>query len=1697
MRQAIRNGWKTTLYTLILLGPSFLHAGTWTNSTTSEDLNDPNNWSPAVVPTVCDFDNTATPPFAPTHSNGGIRPVTDFNINSGTYTYTVSAGSTLNFNMGGNGVANNTVLLQTFNVSGNSFIKFNGASPCSADFTSSGLVRYNLNNGAIQFNNTSDGGSNTGGAQVNLANTSNLTLNGVAQIVHLGSLADTDATNNIQLNSNTLRVGSNNTTTTVSSPIDDNAMGGSLVKNGAAKLTLTGTNTYSGGTTIVAGTLQGNTNSLPSAGGIVDDASLVFDQNTPGTYSGNISGMGSLNKIGTDILTLSGNNTYLGTTSIQSGTISIGASTNIGTGTISFTGASGALSTLEFTAPLGLPNAIAIDNNFTALMQPDTGTVTLSGPITGMGTLAVAAGGTLALTNVGNTYSGGTEINQGVLTISSPLNIGDVTGGPISFTPGTTSSTSSTLRITATSTYGTNFSIGIDSGFTGIINTNNLVTATFNGDVTDINPSGSLTKLGLGTLVLTSNTLTYSGTTIISNGTLEFDGDTSGLTGNILDNASLVFNQTSNSSVSGDISGSGTLTQDGSAKLTLTGTNSYMGTTTVNSGTLQGNTNSLPSNIVDNGNVIFNQTTSGTYTKNLSGGGQFTKIGAGLLTLSGLNNTFTGTTVITNGTLAIGSATNIGTGQITFNGAPSSTLEFTGAVTLANAIGINAGSTAIVQVDGAGNTSSLNGNISGAAGTLVLGGGGTLVLGGANTIGTIDISQGTLSISSPTNVSGAAINFTPTTYSSTTSSLLISATANIPNTIQIDSGFTANMNVPTGATGTLSGSVTDISPSGNLTKTGGGVLILSNNTLTYSGTTTINSGTLQFNGNTSGLLGNIVDNSSLVFQQSANSSYSGNISGSGSLSKNSTNTLIFSGVNTYSGTTNINNGVLQAGSTTAFSPNSPFNVNALGTLNLNDFSNTLLSLSSSGSVTLGSLSSTTLTVGSGNFSGVISGAGGLTKQGIGTLTLSNVNTYTGLTNIAGGILALSGAGAISPTGQVEMQPGATFDISAVAPPTSTVTIGDLFGGDATSTIDLGSHMLAVGQNSAMVFVFGGVMQGAGGLIKQNSDTLVLTGPNSYTGGTTITGGTLRGNTTSIPGNVNVGFGTTLNFDQTINGTYASQLSGSGTVLKTGGGVLNYTGNSPLFTGTTSITQGKFALNGFLGGNAIVSNTGIISGTGTLGGNLTINAAGTIAPGNSIGTLTVNGNYIQNGGTTYSVQIDGLGHSSLINVVGTATLNGGQVVATSIDGSFLINYKYTIVTSSGGVMGTFAGVTATNISGNPALITPMLSYDPNHAYLSFQTTAANAGNTPNEIAVGQQIDLIQNPTPSQLQILNALINLSPEAARLALSQMSGEQHTADLQISELINRQFIRRLYDPIRSIITTSPCDCPDSFWPFSDFCFNDLDLHCETWLAGSGGHTKVRGNGNAHGFKSTGYEITLGIQKTWYQAWTFGLAGSYEVDDVRYNIGGSGKMRTWLGGIYGLYRPAGYYVLTDLAYGYSQDTLRRHIQIGTLSFDARSKPKMSQLTFYAEAGIDWQWNCFLIQPFIGLEVDSYTRHRLSESGAGDLNLFIGKKDRNNTQSRLGTHLTYDALPGEFDLSIDLAWQHRFATSKNALIEHFATFGTNFTVEGVPLGKDGFEWDITLSKDFCSNWNVFAEVYGEVWSRTSNHNLLGGIRASW
>jgi autotransporter-associated beta strand protein len=286
--------------------------------------------------------------------------------------------------------------------------------------------------------------------------------------------------------------------------------------------------------------------------------------------------------------------------------------------------------------------------------------------------------------------------------------------------------------------------------------------------------SGSiLTKTGSGTLILSGST-TVTGLTIISEGTLQVgnSGTTGSLAGNIINNGTLVFKRSNLHDITGVISGTGTVIQNGGSNARFSGENTFTGPLTVISGNVAvgngGSGGSLATqSIVNGGNLIFNRTTEYSYGGVISGTGTVFKVNNNTLTLSGAN-TYGGHTQIEGGTLVFGSIQNLGTGQgyLKLN---ASTLKWAAGSSADISLRADGVTPRTVKIDAAGGTFDTNGNDvalsspigDGLTGALMKAGAGTLTLASAPTYkGDTIVAAGTLAVNQSSFEDGSDISIT-------------------------------------------------------------------------------------------------------------------------------------------------------------------------------------------------------------------------------------------------------------------------------------------------------------------------------------------------------------------------------------------------------------------------------------------------------------------------------------------------------------------------------------------------------------------------------------------------------------------------------------------------------------------------------------------------------------------------------------------------------------------------------------------------------------------------------------------------------------------------------------------------------------------------------------------------------------------------
>ncbi len=959
-----------------------------------------------------------------------------------------------------------------------------------------------------------------------------------------------------------------------------------------------------------------------------------------------------------------------------------------------------------------------------------------------------------------------------------------------------------------------------------------------------------------------------------------------------------------------------------------------------------------------------------------------------------------------------------------------------------------------------------------------------------------------------------------------------------------------------------------IGGAGGLKKTGSGTLSLTGAN-TYSGGTAIEGGVLL--GSSSSIRGNVAVSSGAVvdFKETSDITNANVISGAGRLKKSGNGTLTMTGANTYSGGTAIEGGVLlgssssirgnvavSSGAVVDFKETSDItNANVIsgagrlkksgsGTLSLTGANTYSGGTAIEGGVLLGSSSSIrgNVAVSSGAVvdfketsditnANVISGAGRLQKSGSGTLSLTGANTYSGGTAIEGGILSGSSS---SIRGNVAVSSGAVVNFKETS--------------DTTNA---------------------NVISGGGRLQKSGSGTLTLTGANTYSGGTAIKAGTLIANTTSILGDIDIGSGATMRFNQDVDGNYSGGISGSGSLEKFGAGSLSLIG-AYTFTGETKVLGGQlligganltssssFALTGgsltisgddaktirelkvgsssslnldggsltvsqainstqhlsltgtgtlnldqagnTLGGGVTLQNGSLVVGTAStkktaslaadvsvskgaiLGGHGSITGTvtnnGRIAPGNSIGTLTVNGDL--SGSGTLEIEVDGdtSGTPSADKVI----VNGAvDVSAMTLDlvlsptdaahWAYGPTGPFTIIENDGtdAVVGTFATVT-----DNLMFLDPSLNYtagtgnDVQLKLLRNNIDMVATAQTVNQIATAAAIETLGDTNPVYKSVVTTVSDKN--AARVAFDSLSGEINATLRSVlvsdSDLTRDMALTRLRDSGSS---------GSGLWGNA---------------IGNWGH--YGSNRGTYDADSTTGGFLIGYDHTVSQALMLGVMAGYTRTDVSVNqLNSKAEADSFHLGFYAGGAWNGLTYKGGVATAYNDADVDRDVRAtSTLSQLLTSDQQIYSTQVFAETGYEFDVRGVTLEPFAGVAQLHLASSGFTEKGGSAALTATGQGDDTSyLWVGLRTAAAFDLFGATATAKASVAWQH--ASEENATFNQaFASGGDRFKVIGAPFSRDTAQVDAGLGIDLGENMDLDFSYSGRLASQTQNHGL--------
>jgi outer membrane autotransporter protein len=578
----------------------------------------------------------------------------------------------------------------------------------------------------------------------------------------------------------------------------------------------------------------------------------------------------------------------------------------------------------------------------------------------------------------------------------------------------------------------------------------------------------------------------------------------------------------------------------------------------------------------------------------------------------------------------------------------------------------------------------------------------------------------------------------------------------------------------------------------------------------------------------------------------------------------------------------------------------------------------------------------------------------------------------------------------------------------------------------------------------------------------------------------------------------------------------------GSLIKNGTGTLMLSGDN-VYTGVTTVNRGGLIVNGSIATSSLLTvNDGtFVGGVGQLP-STTING-GTLAPGNSIGTITVNGNLTFVGAGNYLVEVS-LTAADRTNVTGTAAL-GGSMTLVATGGVYQIGKKYTLLNATGGVSGTFGTIAGTS---NFGAIRANVSYDANNVFLTLDPNAISpflSGGTANQRAVAAAIDtaFAAGNTPASFL---SLFNLSAAGLPSALTQLSGEVATGAPTAGFQTMGQFLGLMLDPFQQTrfadgtvdgralgfapASTVQAQMPAALLGYAPMVTkapaNEVDRRWSVWGGAFGAQGKLNSDAvvgsNTLNVSNGGFAAGIDYRVARNTTLGFAVAGSatnWSLDGL-----GSGKSNTVQAGVYGSTTLGNAFLSAAFAYGRHELTTDRTVSFGGVFDRLTTDFNADHFGGRAEAGYRYAVmpNAGLT-PYGAVQVQSFRTGAFGErdlTGLAAFALNYAGQTTTDTRTELGSRfdsrhvLSSDSL---LTLRLRAAWMHDFSTDRSIAAAFQTLPGTGFTVTGASAARDaallsaGTELRLSNGVSFTSKFD------GEFSGRASVYAGTGAVRFAW
>ncbi len=513
---------------------------------------------------------------------------------------------------------------------------------------------------------------------------------------------------------------------------------------------------------------------------------------------------------------------------------------------------------------------------------------------------------------------------------------------------------------------------------------------------------------------------------------------------------------------------------------------------------------------------------------------------------------------------------------------------------------------------------------------------------------------------------------------------------------------------------------------------------------------------------------------------------------------------------------------------------------------------------------------------------------------------------------------------------------------------------------------------------------------------------------------------------------------------TANG--ASTISGPGAVsvaddfAKVGSGTLNMESNL-LVGGGATIQSGTLAVNGRL----LARGVSVANGATLAGGGIVfapVQVAGTLSPGNSVGTLTMGSLQLLQGSQTV-IEIASRSSNDVILVNGDASVGGSLVASSTAGNTLAYGDSYVILVATGQIKGDFDRIVVTDGFRGRFLNSGQVG-----TLLVAPASYTQVATTPNERNAAKALDtFIPEESGDRFTVSVAMDELTVSQYPAAFGQVSPAIYAAlpMLLIEQAYNQaQLISQRLGQIRAGSNgfqyagvaepeirydrngKSVAD-PKTILPTPS---ETVAANWNAWVMATGQFSNSKGWQGVPSSANNAGGFLAGVDYHWSDEFATGIFGGYQYSRADFSGGGFAKGNGVYFGIYGAYsNPLGFHADAIVGGGYTGFQTRRPIAFGSIDRTANADPGAGQFNISINFGKDWNVGNFKFGPIAGLQYTYSGTAPFTEQGAESLDLAIDEFGANSLRSSLGLRAAYVWKVGEkltLVPEVRALWMHEF-----------------------------------------------------------------------